>query len=600
MEQLKHECGVALIRLKKPLEYYQQKYGTTKYALNKLYLLMQKQHNRGQEGAGAACVSLTAQPGEEFIFRERSEGKNAITDLFANIHAEMAKGGGEGSTQPFIGECYMGHLRYSTTGKQGLSYVHPHLRRNNYRRGTLSICGNFNLTNVTEIFEHLKLQGQHPRRTSDTTILLEHLGQSLDYNKGEVLSTLKECMPMWDGGFVMCGVTGCGEMYTVRDPWGIRTAFYYDDEEIVVIASERAAIQTVMNVEAEQIREIKPGESVIIDCNGSLLVTKIVEPKVAPSPCSFERIYFSRGSDVDIYKERKELGERIVPQILKVISNDICNSVFSFIPNTAETAFFGMVDGLNSYLNEVKCAQLTSLQTNNIDSIKSIIQQKVRIEKVAVKDIKLRTFISETNVRDELAAHVYDITYGSIIPNRDNLIVIDDSIVRGTTLKKSIITILSRLKPKILAIVSSAPQIRYPDFYGIDMSNIGDLIAFRAALALNDHDRVADIYHRCKEQQARGYKGQVVNYVQEIYCNLTDIEISKKIGEMVTPAEITVPVKIIYQTQEALAQTCPHHRGDWYFSGNYPTVGGLRMLNESFIKFIESSNYLGQIFAITD
>jgi len=581
MEQLKHECGVALIRLRKPLEYYTKKYNTSNYALNKLYLLMQKQHNRGQEGAGIACVSLSAEPGEEFMFRERKEGKNAIAELFSSIGEQISV-----EQNLFTGECFMGHLRYSTTGRSGLTYVHPHLRRSNYRKNTLALCGNFNLTNVDEVFAHLKSLNQHPRRTSDTTVLLEQLGFSLDKNNGDTQAAIKECMPMWDGGFVLCGMTGSGETFAVRDPWGIRTAFYYADEEIVVIASERPAIQTVMNVGIDSIKEIQPGESLFISALGDISCQTIIFNE-KPSPCVFERIYFSRGGDQDIYRERKELGRAVVPQILETIDYDLENSVFSFIPNTAEVAFLGMIEGLNDYLDQEKCRVIGDLKEKNALEISKIISQRVRTEKVAIKDIKLRTFISETGERNELANHVYDITYGSIRPDMDNLVVIDDSIVRGTTLKQSIITILARLRPKKLIIVSSAPQIRYPDFYGIDMSNIGDLIAFRAALELSNKNKIEEIYRKCTDKKAES-----TNYVAEIYKPFSDKEISRKIAELVTPEDVNCPIEIIFPKRESLSKICQNHNGDWYFTGNYPTKGGIRRLNDSLLQNFNDILYL--------
>ena len=576
MEQLNHECGVALIRLRKPLEYYAEKYGSPRYALNKLYLLMQKQHNRGQEGAGIACVSLEAQAGEEFMFRERKEGNNAIAELFSSVGEQM---GDVTRNIPFMGECYMGHLRYSTTGRSGLTYVHPHLRRSNYRKNTLALCGNFNLTNVDEIFAHLKSLHQHPRRTSDTTVLLELLGDSLDKNAGDTQVVLKECMPICDGGFVLCGMSGAGEMFAVRDPWGIRTAFWYADDEIVVVASERPAIQTVMNVQIDAVKEINPGESLFISASGEVACQTVVAAANI-TPCSFERIYFSRGSDRDIYRERKELGRAVVPQILEAIDYDIENSVFSFIPNTAEVAFMGMIEELNDYLDREKCKAIEQLDDKNRASVAKIISRRVRTEKVAIKDIKLRTFISESNERNELANHVYDITYGSIRPETDNLVIIDDSIVRGTTLRQSIITILARLQPRKLIIVSSAPQIRYPDFYGIDMSNIGDLIAFRAALQMTDKKTVAEIRRKCITQQSLP-ETQMTNYVSEIYKPFSDADISRKIAALVTPENVTCPVEIIFQTREALLRICREHHGDWYFTGNYPTQGGMKRLNDA-------------------
>ena len=622
MEQLKHECGVAMVRLLKPLEYYHQKYGTWMYGLNKLYLLMEKQHNRGQEGAGLACVKLEASPGEEYMFRERALGTGAITEIFAAVHDHykdlpsgklndplFAK-----ANLPFAGELYMGHLRYSTTGKSGISYVHPFLRRNNWRAKNLALCGNFNLTNVNDIFEEITAIGQHPRKYADTYIMLEQMGHRLDreierlYQKyeGEGLkgmeitsaieahvdlsNVLKRCVPTWDGGFVICGLTGSGESFSVRDPWGIRPAFYYADDEIVVLASERPVIQTAMNVQAEDIKELQRGEAMFISKEGQFRTSQIVEPKENKA-CSFERIYFSRGSDVDIYRERKKLGENLVQPILKAVDHDIRHTVFSFIPNTAEVAYFGMQEGLNNHLNKLKKEWIADrshlLQEEELDQILSM---RVRAEKVAIKDIKLRTFIAEGNSRNDLAAHVYDITYGSIEPFVDNLVVIDDSIVRGTTLKQSIIGILDRLHPKKIVIVSSSPQVRYPDYYGIDMSRMNEFIAFRAAVALLK-DRgmesvLTEAYRKAKQQQAQP-DGSIVNYVKEIYAPFTDEEISAKMVELLTPAGTRAKVEIVYQTLEGLHASCPNHPGDWYFSGDYPTPGGARMVNNAFIHYME-------------
>ena len=616
MEQLKHECGVAMVRLLKPLEYYHQKYGTWMYGLNKLYLLMEKQHNRGQEGAGLACVKLEANPGEEYMFRERALGTGAITEIFAAVH-EHYKDLPPGKLNdplfakanlPFAGELYMGHLRYSTTGKSGISYVHPFLRRNNWRAKNLALCGNFNLTNVNDIFEEITAIGQHPRKYSDTYIMLEQMGHRLDreverlYQKyeGEGLkgmeitnaieahvdlsNVLKRCVPTWDGGFVICGLTGSGESFSVRDPWGIRPAFYYVDDEIMVLASERPVIQTALNVQAEDIKELNPGEAVFISKEGRFGTSQIVQPKENKA-CSFERIYFSRGSDVDIYRERKRLGENLVQPILKAVDHDIRHTVFSFIPNTAEVAYFGMQEGLNNHLNKLKKEWI--LQEEELDQILSM---RVRAEKVAIKDIKLRTFIAEGNSRNDLAAHVYDITYGSIEPFVDNLVVIDDSIVRGTTLKQSIIGILDRLHPKKIVIVSSSPQVRYPDYYGIDMSRMNEFIAFRAAVALLK-DRgmesvLTEAYQKAKKQQAQK-DGPIVNYVKEIYVPFTDEEISAKMVELLTPAGTRAKVEIVYQTLEGLHASCPDHPGDWYFSGDYPTPGGARLVNNAFINYME-------------
>ncbi|WP_195437941.1 amidophosphoribosyltransferase [Parabacteroides goldsteinii] len=622
MEQLKHECGVAMVRLLKPLEYYHQKYGTWMYGLNKLYLLMEKQHNRGQEGAGLACVKLEASPGEEYMFRERALGTGAITEIFAAVHDHykdlppgklndplFAK-----ANLPFAGELYMGHLRYSTTGKSGISYVHPFLRRNNWRAKNLALCGNFNLTNVNDIFKEITAIGQHPRKYADTYIMLEQMGHRLDreverlYRKYEeeglrgmdithaieghmdLSNVLKRCVPTWDGGFVICGLTGSGESFSVRDPWGIRPAFYYADDEIVVLASERPVIQTAMNVQAGDIKELQRGEAMFISKDGRFRTSQIVEPEENKA-CSFERIYFSRGSDVDIYRERKKLGENLVHPILKAVDYDIKHTVFSFIPNTAEVAYFGMQEGLNNYLNKLKKEWIADrshlLQEEELDQILSM---RVRAEKVAIKDIKLRTFIAEGNSRNDLAAHVYDITYGSIEPFVDNLVVIDDSIVRGTTLKQSIIGILDRLHPRKIVIVSSSPQVRYPDYYGIDMSRMNEFIAFKAAVALlkerGMESVITEAYWKAKKQQAKE-EGPIVNYVKEIYAPFTDEEISAKMVDLLTPAGTRAKVEIVYQTLEGLHASCPNNPGDWYFSGDYPTQGGARMVNNAFIHYME-------------
>lgn len=621
MEILKHECGVAMVRLLKPLEYYHQKYGTWMYGLNKLYLLMEKQHNRGQEGAGLACVKLEAKAGEEYMFRERALGTGAITEIFSAVHEHFrdltptqlndpifAK-----NNLPFAGELYMGHLRYSTTGKSGLSYVHPFLRRNNWRAKNLALCGNFNLTNVDKIFEDITAIGQHPRKFADTYIMLEQVGHRLDrvvehlYQQCEAEGlrgmdithaiearidlgdVLKRCVPTWDGGFVICGITGSGEMFTVRDPWGIRPAFYYADDEIVVVASERPVIQTVMNVHAWDIKEVNRGEAIFVSKTGKLRVEQIVEPK-KNSACSFERIYFSRGSDIDIYKERKKLGETLVPDVLKAVDNDLDHTVFSFIPNTAEVAYYGMLEELNNYLNGIKKKWIADKRhLFQEEELEQILSKRVRTEKVAIKDIKLRTFIAEGNSRNDLAAHVYDITYGSIVPFEDNLVVIDDSIVRGTTLKQSIISILDRLHPKKIVIVSSSPQVRYPDYYGIDMSRMNEFIAFKAAVALLEERGMENIlmeaYQKAKKQERESQSA--VNYVKEIYAPFTDDEISSKIVDLLTPAGTKAQVQIVYQSIDGLHASCPNHPGDWYFSGDYPTPGGTRMVNLAFIHYME-------------
>lgn len=623
METLKHECGVAMVRLRKPLQFYEQKYGSWMYGLNKLYLLMEKQHNRGQEGAGMACVKLDMQSGEEFMFRERAEGSGSISEIFNTAHApinnipsekfhdaEYAK-----SAIPFAGELYMGHLRYSTTGKSGLSYVHPFMRRDNYRSRNLTICGNFNLTNVDEVFDSISIMGQHPRQYADTFIILEQLGHRLDreverlYSKAKKSKKSPTCMSkyieqnicienvlssaatMWDGGYVICGLTGSGESFTVRDPWGIRPAFYYADEELVVVASERPVIQTALNLSVDKICELEPGQALIIGNNGSMRISQVIEAKERKF-CSFERIYFSRGSDCDIYRERKALGSNLVPDILEYIEQDTQNSVFSFIPNTAEVAFFGMVQGLNNYLNDIKNEQIR----NNVGKLTpkyldKLLSMSIRTEKVAIKDIKLRTFISEGNIRNELAAHVYDITYGSIIPHKDNLVVIDDSIVRGTTLRQSIIRILARLEPKKIVIVSSSPQIRYPDFYGIDMSSLEDFIAFRAAVSLlhdNNFEYILDEVYEKSKQQEFFPKEQIVNYIKEIYAPFSAKQISAKIAELLTPNEVNCPIDVIFQSLEGLHEACKNNTGDWYFSGDYPTPGGNKRLNQSYINYYEN------------
>ena len=566
-----------MIRLLKPLEYYRQKYGTRRYGLDKLYLMMEKQHNRGQEGAGMAFVCLDAPAGEEYMFRERAEGKDAITEVFSRTTQVKA---------PEEASLFMGHLRYSTTGKSGLQYVHPFLRRNNWRARNLALCGNFNMTNIDEVFHYLTAQGQSPRVYGDAYITLELMGHRLDreverlyamaWELGlegaditryidehvDMANVLKTTMPHFDGGYVMCGLTGSGEMFCVRDPWGIRPAFYYTDDEVVVVASERPVIQTTFDLEVDDIKELQPGQSLIVNKSGRIKQSQITE-STACTACSFERIYFSRGSDSDIYRERKRLGEQLTPDIIKAIDGDTANTVFSYIPNTAETAFYGMTDGIRK------------------------IYPQVRTEKVVWKDIKLRTFISDSAERNDLAAHVYDITYGSLTPYKDNLVIIDDSIVRGTTLKESIFKILDRLHPKKIVMVSSSPQIRYPDYYGIDMSHLEELCAFRAAMALirerGMKQLVTDVYNACKEQPQ-------VNHVRKIYAPFTVEEINRKIVEMLRPENMHTPIELVFQSIEGLRQACPHHTGDWYFTGNYPTPGGIRMVNQAFIDYIEHSS----------
>lgn len=621
METLKHECGIALVRLRKPLEYYKEKYGTCFYGLNKLYLLMEKQHNRGQEGAGLGCIKLNSSPGTEYIFRERALGSGAIQDIFANIKKAIGNEDdttAEESNLPFAGEVYMGHLRYSTTGKSGISYVHPFLRRNNWKARNLLLCGNFNMTNVDEIFNEIVSEGQHPRIYSDTVLLLEQLGHHLDkehqrlydiYHSEdldgiELTHKIEDCIDVtnilykpskiWDGGFVICGALGSGDMFALRDPHGIRPAFYYSDDEIVVVASERPVIQTTMNVGIEDVKELTPGSAITVNRAGDIQI-KDVLGEAKNEKCSFERIYFSRGSDVDIYKERKTLGQELAPAILKAVDYDIDNTVISFIPNTAEVAYIGLVEGLEKHLRNKQIKDIEDLDKNIPDynaRLESILARRLRCEKIAIKDIKLRTFIAEGNSRNDLAAHVYDVTYGMVKPNIDNLVVIDDSIVRGTTLKQSIIRILDRLKPKKIVIVSSSPQVRYPDYYGIDMSRMGEFAAFRAAIALlkdrGMEDIIDTVYKKCKAQQDLP-KEQVVNYVNEIYAPFTDDEVSKKIAEMLTPDGTNAEVEIIYQTIEGLHKSIPNHPGDWYFSGNYPTPGGNRMVTHAFINYYEGN-----------
>ena len=625
MEPLKHECGIALVRLLKPLSYYQEKYGTWMYGLNKLYLLMEKQHNRGQEGAGFAAVKQHAAPGEEYLYRQRAEGSNAIAEIFSDTHRLFADYTPEQLSDavfaqehiPFAGECYMGHLRYSTTGKSGLSFVHPMIRRSNWRARTLAICGNFNLTNVDAIFDAITSKGQHPRVISDMHILLEQIGHRLDrevervYTMGrlehnlrgmdithyieekmDLAQVLRKAAPLWDGGFVMCGLTGSGEMYAVRDAHGIRPAFYYADDEIAVIASERPVIQTVMNVTHEAVQELMPGQSLLINQRGEIRMEQILAPDNLKA-CSFERIYFSRGSDVDIYKERKKLGYLLAPKILQAIDNDLDHSVFSFVPNTAEVAYYGMVEGLNDHLNREKLEAIKEKNgTCAPEELSAIINRKVRVEKVAIKDIKLRTFIAEGNSRNDLAAHVYDVTYGSIEYGKDNLVIIDDSIVRGTTIKQSILKILDRIGPKLIVIVSSSPQIRYPDCYGIDMSRMKEFIAFRAAIALHE-ERGTNYIIEQQYREALGLRkvsrnNFVPNVVKAIYKHFSSEEISEKIVELVKPQQLKAEVKIVFQSIEGLHDAIPDHPGDWYFTGNFPTPGGAHLVNEAFINYVEN------------
>ena len=627
-ELIKHECGIGLVRLLKPLEYYQYKYGTWQYGLNKLYLLMEKQHNRGQDGAGVACVNFDTPPGMKFLSRHRSADSAALSDVFRKIQSDFKKHERKNPDRlidpvwakkhlPFAGELYLGHLRYGTFGKNKLDNVHPVMRQNNWKSRNLVLAGNFNLTNVEELFQTLIELGQHPKDFSDTVTILEKIGHFLDqanqqlFNRFkseghpnvdisemiadqlDVAAILKESSKRWDGGFVIAGVIGHGDSFVYRDPWGIRPGFFYRDDEVVIAASERPVIQTVMNVPAEKVHEIEPGHAVIIKKNGQFSMDRIRKPQEKRS-CSFERIYFSRGSDKDIYRERKKLGELLTPAILNVVDHDLDNTVFSFIPNTAESAFYGMIKGAEDYLNEKKKKILIEkngkLTAENIDEIMS---HRPRVEKIAIKDVKLRTFISKDKGRNDLVGHVYDITYGTIRKGLDNLVVIDDSIVRGTTLKQSILKILDRLEPKRIVIVSSSPQIRYPDCYGIDMAKLADFVAFQAAIALlkeNGMESVInDVYNKSKEQ-ANKPKECIINHVKSIYQPFSDEQISEKIGQLLKTKDVKAEIRVVYQTVENLHLACPDHLGDWYFTGNYPTPGGNMVVNNSFINYIEGKN----------
>ena len=596
MEELKHECGVAMIRLLKPLEYYEQKYGTWAYGLNKLYLMMEKQHNRGQEGAGIACVKLGTEPGTEYMFREKAEGKDAITEIFSRVNRD------------FNGELYMGHLRYSTTGKSGLTYVHPFLRRNNWKAKNLCLCGNFNMTNISEVFDKITSQGQCPRIYSDSYIMLEWMGHRLDrevernfvnaQQQGltgtdithyiddhvDMAQVLRTTMPDFDGGYVVCGLTGSGEFFSMRDPWGIRPAFYYQDDEVVALASERPVLQTTFDLNAGDVQELQPGQALIVNSHGAMKLEQIIAQR-ASSACSFERIYFSRGNDSDIYQERRRLGEQLTAPILKAIDYDVDHTVFSFIPNTAEVAYYGMLGGFKRYLNDRKIERIESLgRIPTRKELEAILNDYVRSEKVAWKDIKLRTFITEGNQRNDLASHVYDITYNVLEQHVDNLVVIDDSIVRGTTLKESIIKILDRLHPKKIVLVSSAPQIRYPDYYGIDMARLEEFIAFRACIALlkerGMHSLIEDVYRQCKN-------GGSETYVKQLYKPFTVEELNAKMVEMLRPEGVDTPIELVFQSIEGLHTACPDHSGDWYFTGDYPTPGGVRLCNQAFVNYIE-------------
>ena len=627
-DSIKHECGIALLRLKKPLDYYQKKYGTSFYGLTKLYLLMEKQHNRGQDGAGVANIKIDNQPGTRYISRARSNSHNPIQEVFANINKrfidleetdpkklkdpEWLK-----QNLPFTGELFLGHVRYGTFGKNSIETVHPFLRQNNWKTRNLVVAGNFNLTNVDELFELLVSIGQHPKEKSDTVTVLEKIGHFLDMENQELFETykkmgysnvqisekiaqnldiqkiLKHAAIDWDGGYAMAGLLGHGDGFVFRDPSGIRPVFYHEDEEIFVVASERPVIQTAFNVRIESVKEVTPGCAIIIKKDGTVSEKRILKPLERKS-CSFERIYFSRGSDRDIYLERKKLGENLTDKIWKSIDGDLPNTVFSYIPNTAETAFYGMLEGMNERLNQIKKKKIIALGENpDPNKLEDILHWKVRTEKIAVKDAKLRTFITQDDARDDMVAHVYDITYGTIRSKVDNLVILDDSIVRGTTLKKSILRILDRLEPKKIIVVSSAPQIRFPDCYGIDMAKMGDFIAFQAAIALlvETHKTyiIDQVYKKSKEQEKLP-KELVKNYVKEIFDSFSAEDISTKIAQLLTPPDMKSEVEIIYQSIEGLHDACPNDKGDWYFTGNYPTYGGNKVVNKAFINYIEGKN----------
>ena len=624
MEPLKHECGVALIRLRRPLSYFKEKYGSYTYALDKLYLLMEKQHNRGQEAAGVGVVKQNGTPGHELIFRERALGKDAIPTIFGKIGQEIPEDVNSlpedeaDMYAPFIGQVYMGHLRYSTTGKSGLMYAHPVLRRNNWRSRSLMLCGNFNMTNVSAMFDRVVSSGQHPRIYSDTNIILEQVGYALDKENHRLYRDYRDTMqdpalalaiednldmgavlrnvaPQWDGGYVMCGVVGSGDMFAMRDPHGIRPGFYYYDDEVVVVASERPVIQTTFNVPADAVHELGFGQAIIVNKAGDVSLQQILEP-LDNRRCSFERIYFSRGSDVDIYRERKALGAALVNDILKMVNYDVEHTVFSFIPNTAEVAFFGMTQELEHMLDRCKLRDIKQLIAQGRDddeSLRQVLRRRIRIEKVAIKDVKMRTFITEGSSRDDMVAHVYDVTYGTITPDVDTLVIIDDSIVRGTTLRQSILRQLDRLHPARIIVVSSSPQVRYPDYYGIDMSALDQFIAFHAAirlLRLSGRENVLhQVYKNCIKQRDLP-DSERTNCVKDIYAPFSETEISQSIAALLVE-ESTHPLKakidILYQSLTGLHQAIPEYPGDWYFSGDYPTPGGNRMVNEAYIDFYE-------------
>ncbi len=627
-DSIKHECGIALIRLLKPLSYYQQKYGTALYGLNKLYLLMEKQHNRGQDGAGIATIKLDVQPGKRYISRHRAMGANAVAEIFEYVQKKFADVHNESpellqdtdwlkENVSFTGEVLMGHLRYGTHGKNSIESCHPFLRQNNWMTRNLVVSGNFNMTNVDELLEQLFELGQHPKERTDTVTVLEKIGHFLDTenqelfdkykNEGfsneqishqiaehiDVASILRRSAKTWDGGYTISGILGHGDAFVMRDPVGIRPAFYYHDDEIVIVTSERPAIQTAFNIPLEQVKEIKPGHALIIKKNGKVTEEQFREPEVQKS-CSFERIYFSRGSDADIYRERKQLGLFLCPQIFNEINYDLKNTVFSYIPNTAEVAFYGMVEGVHKYLRDYQKDILLNRADKISDTeLEEVLNMSARIEKIAIKDVKLRTFITQDADRQDMVAHVYDTTYGLINKGADNLVVLDDSIVRGTTLKQSILKILDRLGPKRIIVVSSAPQIRYPDCYGIDMSRMGEFVAFEASISLlretGREDIINRVYQNCIESEKLGNM-QTENFVQEIYSQFTDQEISDRIAKIITPKEIKTEVKVIYQTLDNLHKAIPAHLGDWYFSGNYPTPGGNKVVNKAFMNWMEGKN----------
>ena len=624
-DQINHECGLALIRLLKPLDFYKKKYGSSTYGLNKLYLMLEKQHNRGQDGAGFASVKLDIKPGNRFMHRERSASQNPIQEIFRNSNSRITSHKAKNpkwtmdslkKNTAHVSELFLGHVRYGTFGQNSVEAVHPFLRQNNWMHRNLIVAGNFNMTNNKELFNDLVMLGQHPKEMSDTVTVMERIGHFLDdavgkiYQKlkksgvskieassiiGEqldIIKILKKASKDWDGGYVIGGLVGHGDAFVIRDPAGIRPAYYYKDDEVLVVASERPVIKTVFNTPENTIKVLGPGDGLVIKKSGELIIKNIIKP-VEKKSCSFERIYFSRGSDIKIYNERKKLGRLVFPQILKAVDNDLKNTVFSYIPNTAEVSFFGLVHEAQDYMNEIAEKKIIE-QGNDIsrDKLKKLLSYRPRIEKVAIKDAKLRTFITDDSSRDELVKHVYDVTYGSI-KKTDNLVIIDDSIVRGTTLQKSIIKMLDRLSPKKIIIVSSAPQIRYPDCYGIDMARMGDLIAFRAAIKLikesNNEDLIKTVYKNCVEENKQDVN-KIKNQVKEIYNLFTDDQISSKISSMLKEKDINADVEVIYQSIENLHIACPDDLGDWYFSGNYPTPGGNKVVNQAFINYFEGSN----------